>query len=79
MKKIYILTQVNAWCELLYIQAFTSKEKAQEVMKSQVESQNEWYEPDEVKFEIEDTEAYWDDGEYDDRVKYSWNITEMEV
>lgn len=79
MKKIYILTMVNAWCELLYIQAFTSKEKAQEVMKSQVEAQSEWLEPDEVKFEIDDTEAYWDDEEYDDRVKYSWNITEMEV
>ena len=54
MKKIYILTMVNAWCELLYIQAFTSKEKAQEVMKSQVDAQSEWYEPDEVKFEIDE-------------------------
>lgn len=78
-KTIYILTMVNAWTELVYIQAFTTKEKAQEVMKSQVEEESRWYDPDEVKYRIYDTGAYWDDKEYSDRVKYSWNIGEMEV
>ena len=77
--KIYVLTEVNAWTELLYIQSFTTKEKAQAVMRSQVEKENEYYEPDEVDYAIEDTEAHWDDGEYEDRVKYQWNITEIEV
>lgn len=77
--KIYILTEVNAWTELLYIQSFSTKEKAQAVMKSQVEAEMENYEPDEAHYEINDTDAYWDDGEYEDRVKYSWNITEMDV
>lgn len=77
--KIYILTEVNAWTELLYIQSFPTKEKAQAVMKSQVEAEMEGYEADEADYEINDTDAYWDDGEYEDRVKYSWNITEMDV
>ena len=77
--KIYILTEVNAWTELIYIQNFSTKEKAQAVMKNQVEAEMKYYGADEAHYEINDTDAYWDDGEYEDRVKYSWDITEIDV
>lgn len=75
--KIYILTEVNAWTELIYIQQFSTKEEAQSVMKSQVEEDIKWL--DEPDYGIFENEAYCDDGEYIDRVKCAWNITEMEV
>ena len=77
--KIYILTEVNAWTELLYIQSFPTKEKAQDVMKAQVEDEIKWWDEEYTDYEIHENDAYCDDGEYDDRVKYSWNITEIEA
>jgi hypothetical protein len=70
---------VNAWTELVYIQYFQSKEKAQSVMKSQVDEELRYYEEEEVQSEIGENGAFVDDGEYDDREKYRWNITEFEV
>lgn len=78
--KIYILTMVNAWTELTYIQYFTTLEKAQSVMKSQVDEELQDYEEDEtVRYGISKRSAYLDDGEFDDREKYSWKITEMDI
>ena len=71
---------VNAWTELAYIQYFQSKEKAQSVMKSQLDEELRYYdEEDEPQHEIGENGAFVDDGEYDDREKYRWDITEMDI
>lgn len=78
--KLYILTLVNAWTELTYIQYFQTKEKAQSVMKSQVDEELQYYdEEDKPQYEIGENGAYIDDGDYDDREKCRWDITEIEV
>ena len=78
--KIYILTQVNAWTELVYIQYFQSQEKAQSVMKSQLDEELQYYdEEDDIQYEVGENGAFFDDGEYNDREKYRWDITEIEV
>ena len=70
---------VNAWTELVYIQYFTTLEKAQSVMRSQVDEELKYYKEDEVRSGVGKHGAYLDDDEYDDREKYRWEITEMDI
>lgn len=78
--KYYILTMVNAWCELVYLHHFTTKENARAEMTRQVKEEMMGYEMEfneSTQYEIGEDSAFVDNGAFFDRELYRWNITEI--
>ena len=85
--KIYILTQVNGYAELLSLTPFKTKEAAKAEMERQFkeEMEDEDYEVGDVDYEDNDSNEYFIDDKHaeivaeDNEWSYSWDITVIDT